>query len=212
MTIMPMQRGGVFGLPQFPQQYPEQGEFPAGGQTPFPQQAPQTPSRWLDGGKFTGKDALGLALGAIGDAFTRSDNTQNMVAGAFEQQRRQKLIAQQAQLRRQQEWEDWVAKEQYKSLHHRADPYRFEDNAGNVYERGEDGQNRLIFTDPNDKQFVVDGQLVTVPNAVRAQSQPSSPPVLDNLPPNAKPIGGASASASPPFTPQLPGGSFPRRR
>jgi hypothetical protein len=45
-----------------------------------------------------------------------------------------------------------------------AQPYRFEDNAGNVWERGQDGENRRIFTDLAPKQFVQDGQVVTVPN------------------------------------------------
>jgi hypothetical protein len=56
-------------------------------------------------------------------------------------------------------------------------PYRFEDNAGNVYERDPTtGENRLIFTDPNDKIFMQDGQMVTVPNRVRAGGAPVAPP------------------------------------
>lgn len=121
MTLMPMQRppmGGIFGrrgAPDmgWPQQFPEQ--FPQS--VPQQQAAPEAPKRWLDGGKFTTRDGIALALGAIGDAFTGNSNTAQMVGGAFEQQRRQKLVAQQAALQRQQGWEDWVAKKQYEAAH-----------------------------------------------------------------------------------------------
>ena len=95
----------------------------------------------------------------------------------------------------QQAW--WYEQQRYKQANPDASsPYRFEDNAGNVYERGPNGQNQLIFTDPNDKMFLQDGQLVRVPNAVRsgqgsAVPQSGIPSVADvpsynALPPGAK--------------------------
>lgn len=48
------------------------------------------------------------------------------------------------------------------------DPYRFEDNAGNGWERGPDGQNRLVFTDRAPKQFLQEGQLIQVQNPFTA--------------------------------------------
>jgi hypothetical protein len=57
-------------------------------------------------------------------------------------------------------------------------PYRQEDNAGNVWEMGEDGAFKLIFTDLAPKQFLQDGQLVTVTNPYAVQgAAPSGAPV-----------------------------------
>lgn len=88
--------GGIFGSPLAAQsvnafQQPEQ-------------------KRFIDGGKFKGKDALALALGAIGDAFTGRPMTANLVAGSFQQRRdaeqQQRLMQQQ----RQAGLEDYEAK------------------------------------------------------------------------------------------------------
>jgi hypothetical protein len=48
---------------------------------PMPQEQPpaqQQSQRWLDGGKFGTRDAIGLALGAIGDAFAQHNGGQAM--------------------------------------------------------------------------------------------------------------------------------------
>lgn len=84
-------------------------------------------------------------------------------------------------------------------------PYRFEDNAGNVYERDPaTGENKLIFTDPNDKMFMQDGQLVTVPNRVRTPPTAGAPQIPQAPVGNLRPLtGGAPAPATPPF-----GGAF----
>lgn len=95
-------RTADYGLPQL------SGDVVAAGQ------AQAQPGRWLDGGKFTAKDAIGLALGAIGDAFSGQNNTANMVNRSFQQQRQLKL----AQQQRQQEMDDW----QHKQMWERANP------------------------------------------------------------------------------------------
>ncbi|HKR17661.1 hypothetical protein [Rhizorhapis sp.] len=79
-----------------------------------PMTAPQMPTipdnrRWLEGGKFTLKDGLGLALGAIGDAFTRQPMTANMVNQSFQNQR----ALQQREADRKTSMSDWLWKEQW---------------------------------------------------------------------------------------------------
>lgn len=93
--------GGVFGGgPQAgyaPQRKPWE-LVPVQHQLPQ-QPQPQQQQRWLDGGKFKGRDALALALGAIGDAFTGRPVTSQLILGNM-QQRRQ---AEQQQLQAQQQ-------------------------------------------------------------------------------------------------------------
>lgn len=57
-----------------------------------------------------------------------------------------------------------------------ATPYRTQDNAGNVWEQGPDGEFRPIFTDPNDKIYFNGNSMVRVPNTLRqGGSQPPAP-------------------------------------
>lgn len=56
-----------------------------------------------------------------------------------------------------------------------AQPYRWEDNAGNVWERGADGTNQRIFTDIAPKQIVANGQLITSTNPFVDGGQSSTP-------------------------------------
>lgn len=94
--------GGIFGAPR---QFPAMPSGPIGtgavfgGQFDSAPAQPQQKQRWMDGGKFTGRDALGLALAAIGDAFTGRPNAAGMIAGNFAQRRhaeqQQKLFEQQ---------------------------------------------------------------------------------------------------------------------
>lgn len=55
-------------------------------------------------------------------------------------------------------------------------PYRIEDNAGNVQELQPDGSFKPIFIDRALRQFLQDGQLVTVPNPYMGGAAPSGPP------------------------------------
>ena len=127
-----------------------------------------------------------------------------------EQERAAKARERSQEQQGQRDW--WYEQQRYKQENPDASsPYRFEDNAGNVYERGPDGQNQLIFTDPNDKMFMQDGQLVRVPNAVRSGQGSAMPqpgaiedghqfmggnPADQN---NWKPVGGAIPQVSRPF-------------
>lgn len=55
-----------------------------------------------------------------------------------------------------------------------AQPYRFEDNAGNQWELGPDGQPRRIFTDLAPKQMVANGNLITSTNPYVEGAQPAA--------------------------------------
>lgn len=93
----------------------------------------------------------------------------------------------------------------------KATPYRFEDNAGNVWERDQaTGENRRIFTDQAERTLMgPDNQLITIKNPWLENNAPPPRAPVGNL----TPLGGASTPAAPPFPPRLPlGGSFPRRR
>jgi hypothetical protein len=89
--------GGIFGGPM-------------AGQLSRPPE--QKPPRWLDGGKFKGKDALALALGAIGDAFTGRPMTANLVAGSFQQRRDAEQQQRMMQQQRQAGLEDYRVKKE----------------------------------------------------------------------------------------------------
>lgn len=74
-------------------------------------------------------------------------------------------------------------------------PYRFEDNAGNVWEMGgADPTPRRVFTDMAPKQYVQDGMLITAPNPYNTGAAPAaaSPPdtIDENLWNTGKPVGG----------------------
>lgn len=180
------------------------GDFPLGGRPGAqPQKRPGLGTRLLGEG-WAGKVG---ALGALlqGDTGAVSD---------YHEQQRLPLL-QQAQ--RETEFADWQRRKQWERdnpMPSTADPYRTEDNAGNVWEMGADGQFKPVFVDPNDRTFLQDGQMITVPNRVRAQQQTGGlPTVADEasynaLPPgaqyrdpqgNLRTKGGAASPASPPF-------------
>lgn len=129
------------------------------GDMPMPEMTPTNlpRQRWLEGGKFTGKDAIGLALGAIGDAFTGRPMATQMVSGAFQQQR----DMQQAELQRQQDWRDWVKKYNYEVANPKktAQPHYWESNDGSLMQISPiTGLPEKVYQDPDARmQFIPDG-------------------------------------------------------
>lgn len=159
----PFGMGGIVAgdgtLPQFPQ---AEGMGEPGQGFPMPETTQQKRKpNWIG----IGADFLaGLA------------GTGPVYAPMAERQREREGQEAAYQRRRADDYADFERKERFKMANpDPGNPYRFEDNAGNVYERDPvTGQNRLIFTDPNDKVFMQDGQMITVPNRVRTQSPASS--------------------------------------
>lgn len=136
-------------------------------------------------------------LGVLADALAGAAGREGPYAAQMQRQREQDFAAQQAQLQRENGWQDFQRRFDYEQAHQKpANPYRFEDNAGNVWEMGQDGQPRRIFTDMAPKQYMVDGQFVTVANPY-AGSQPAMPSGDDEWGPvvNERP-GGAGGNAS----------------
>ena len=79
---------------------------------PVPQQVTAKPS-WLEGGKFTWKDGLGLALGAVGDALSGQPIAATRINNAFQHQR----DLREAERQRTTELSDWLWKQQWQRDH-----------------------------------------------------------------------------------------------
>lgn len=175
---------GMFGTSIMPGDQPP---FPM--ERPMPQTAPQEKKAWLDGGKFTAKDAIALALGALGPGLSGRANTSQMILGLLNQRR----AGEQRQQQRQMDWEDWTRKYEYERSNPKpsnAQPYRWEDNAGNVWQYGAGGQPERIFTDVVPKYYVQGDQAVQIANPYLNQSAPTKPvgrltpiePTMQNTP------------------------------
>lgn len=85
--------------------------------TPTMQQQPAQPERWINGGKFTGRDALGLVLGTLGDTFAQQGGGNAVVAPMVLQgmlgARNAKRQAEQDAIKRQKDFEDWQRQKQW---------------------------------------------------------------------------------------------------
>lgn len=75
-----------------------------------PRPPEQKRQRFIEGGKFTGKDALGLALGAIGDAFTGTPTTAQFLFEGIANRRKAEQEQQALAAKRAAELEDFAAK------------------------------------------------------------------------------------------------------
>lgn len=147
--------GAGYGLPQL------SGDVVAAGQAPT-----RSPS-WLNGGKFGWKDGLALTIGAIGDALQQAGGGQGTFMPFVMANRKRQQDWAEDVARRKADRDEWVWKQQWtrdNPAASTAQPYRFEDNAGNQWEMGPDGKPRLIFTDRAPKQLVANGQLITSTN------------------------------------------------
>lgn len=140
----------------------------SGGVQDMQQMAPEKPKKrgllgGIDGGKLI---ALGGAL---------QGDTRAIPAFLAQQQALQQQAAQFAQQRRLKSLEDarWYEREQFKIANREPrQPYRFEDNAGNVWSHDQaTGQNTRIFTDSAPKIYFQDGAMVRVPNPYTSSQQ-----------------------------------------
>lgn len=158
-------------LPTAPATAPDQGQASAAS-TATPK------SFWQGGDKFTWRDGAAGALAAIGDALAQNNGQEGTGMPMLMQGRTAKLAADKAArdalLKRESEFQDWRRKETWKRDNPEETYGTFQDNAGNQWrynKRTGQAETKPMFVDPNDRQFVVDGQMVTVPNAVRSQQQ-----------------------------------------
>jgi len=157
----------------------------------MPQGAPEPaarkePSMWM--GILA--DALSGAMGRPGQ-YAAMNNQRRAEQTDFERGE------QQYQRRRADSREDMLWKQQNEKP---ANPYRTQDNAGNVWEQGRDGQFNRIFTDNTPKQIIQNGMLINVPNPYASIAGPQAPPTVtpemwDKAQPS--PTNGGAASTSP---------------
>lgn len=182
------------------------------GEMGFPDMTPgQGMGQPAPKGGFFKEGGMGRTIaGLIGDALLQQADMAPVYAPAMRQ--RQAMAAEEAQWSRRREadradkqWE-WANKPPADRQ-----PYRFQDNAGNLVEIGADGQPRIAYKDPTPKTTYItadngDGTKTIIPvvNGIPqmgAGPQGSPPkrnlgPVVDSVP------GGPQAS---------PAGTFPRR-
>jgi hypothetical protein len=102
-------------------------------------------------------------------------------AAQMRQERQQQLLLAQDQRKRALDFGDFQKQHDYEIAHPKpstAQPYRWEDNAGNVWERGADGSNQRIFTDKVPKYYVQGDQAVQITNPYAGGDAPaaSGPP------------------------------------
>lgn len=133
-------------------------------------------------------------LGVLADTLAGAAGQPGPYAAQMQRKRDMEYAAQQQEQQREAGFADWQRRFAYQQEHAKpASPYRFEDNAGNVWELGQDGQPKRIFTDQAPKQYMVDGQFIQVANPY-ATGQAS--------------MGGADDWGDPVDT--IPGGPMPR--
>lgn len=201
-----------------------QHEYDAPQQEGLLGQQATKPQGYFDGGEFRARDGLSLLLASMADGMARNSGYEANASNDLFKGRisamaeAKKRAAEQAKLQQMIEigGQNNLAPQQVMAQHlglnvpQAKDLYRFEDNAGNVWERGPDGENRRIFTDRAPKQnFIPDGmgggRFANVPNPyLDEQDEPTS---LGTSLPSGWNIDGQGGPGE-----QRPGTFPPRRR
>lgn len=161
--------------------------FPNGAQMPGPisgygggtfnmdgtQATPQAPAGMFGARKK--RSGLRQAAGYFADFAAGLAGREGPYAAMLQRERQSADQEAQYQRQRADAYADWQKKQEWERANpNEASLQYFDDNAGNRYAYNPaTGEQRLIFTDPNDKMFIQDGQLVTVPNVVRQGAQPA---------------------------------------
>lgn len=215
---MTMGTGGIFGVP-YGSRRKRGGLFDPQLETPnsvemapplgsdFDEEDPKKGllGFWQGGDKFTARDGIAGLLAAVGDAFAQENGMEGSAVSGLTGGRAKAMAEAKKAEQEQQLMQAGIAAgatpEQMALIRGGAanwndfkqSPYRFEDNAGNVWELGADGKPKRIFTDMAPKQYFQDGQFVTVSNPYATANSSYDPnewggPV-DKLP------GGASSNA-----------------
>lgn len=147
------------------------------------QPMPQSPPSQGDGrgevGSFFGN--LASSLGQAGAYMSGEWDTAAAIEQARQAERmaaiRAQMEARDAAAKRAADREDWQWKQEYEAAHPKPQqPYRTEDNVGNVWEIGADGQPRRIFTDTTPRYYIQGDRAVEIPNPyVGQQNAPIQP-------------------------------------
>jgi hypothetical protein len=184
-----------FGMPQLDAQGPLA--------PPLNIPAPKKRGGLFGAGKGNIAEAISAAIGGwlMGGGNPAGAN----ILGMLQQRRQQKLEEDQYQRRRQDALADYGEKQKLEAQYGRAaQPHYFEDNSGNQWAIGPDGQPQLVYKDPLQFKFVPNGmggvQAINI-QQLMSQMGGGQEEILDALPPGAKPLGGPTPQAS---------GGFPR--
>ena len=131
-----------------------------------PEQAPEQPAR-------QGRSTAQRVAGYFADAAAGFAGQQGPYAAQLQQERQREQQLADMQRQRAEKFADWQKQYDYERANPAASAANlqyFDDNAGNRYAYDPaTGTKSLIFTDPNDKIYMQDGQMIRVPNAVRQQ-------------------------------------------
>jgi len=139
-----------------------------------------------------------LIAGILSDMLAGAQGKQGQFGQMMAQRGAQEQEEVKWQRNRQAEMADYGEKlrmaQQYQKA---ASPYRFEDNAGNQWERGEDGQNVRIFTDRTPKYIIQDGMQIPIANPYANEpTAPAAPPTIgEDIWNTGQPIGGAAPTS-----------------
>lgn len=177
---------GIFGKPRFGAPFEYNGQIaPQLGVDIDPMQLPVDgptnvgKKRGLFGG-LTGDQPFKInpRLAMLSQIFTSlGGGDQNPAFSIWAAQEQQRQRQEQDAAERQARLQDQITLYDYERNNPKpstAQPYRWEDNAGNVWELQPDGNTKRIFTDQAQRTFLQDGQMVTVPNPY-LQTAPIAP-------------------------------------
>ncbi len=163
---------------------------------PSPQAPPAPQSRsMVPEGMSKGQFIMGIIADALAGAAGKP--------GGFAQMLNQRRQAEQEEVqwgrRREAEMQDYGRKLEMQNDPRYAKPESryWEDNAGNQWKMGANGQPERFFTDMAPKQYIQDGMLVTAPNPYNVGAPSVAPPVItEDLWNKGTPIGGSTPQAS----------------
>lgn len=124
------------------------------------------PAPVMEGRKGGGfGDVLRALAGGVLDGVATHYGAEAGYSGARKRQQDIMDRARAAAEARQNEWQDWKQRQDYTRENQApADPYRTEDNVGNVWEIGADGKKRLLFADDTPKYYMQGDQAIQIPN------------------------------------------------
>lgn len=166
---------GLFGVPNVRDAMIQRAFAPDTRPQPAPTKKP---------GLF-GQGGIGRAIaGTIGDVLLQRGGNAPIYGPA--QQYRQALAEQQrmASLERQNDMQDWIAKQQWERDNPKpptTQPYRWEDNAGNVWERDPNtGENNRIFTDVVPKYYVQGDRAIQIGNPFAGSTSGPAPGAVED--------------------------------
>ena len=186
------------GMQQAPQADPMAAMGQSMGQAPMMQQGQQFAQSQAP--KKPGIDWWGVMTDVLAGAAGREGPYAASMRAKQEQAAAQEHARQQREASMQDRRSNFLFEQEYARANPGPkDPYRFEDNAGNVWQMGADGQPQRIFTDLAPKQYMTNGGMVNVPNpyAGGAGAGPAAPPTFTEDDWNN--AGGVSGNAGPRF-------------